>query len=74
MRGTFPVRSRSPSIDAAAILDQYARHIFAKLAQARAAATFARRRRIDHHTFARQVILERIALGGCGKRIRRQIE
>jgi hypothetical protein len=38
-------------------------HVLAKLAQSVAAATFASRRRIDHHAFARKVVGECIALG-----------
>ena len=38
-------------------------HVLAELAQTVAAATFAGRRRIDHHAFARKVVGECIALG-----------
>ena len=47
---------------------QRARHIFAELAQASAAAAFARRRRVDHHALARQVVGERIALGALARK------
>jgi hypothetical protein len=38
-------------------------HVFAELAQAIAAAAFARRRRIDHHPLAGEMLGERLALG-----------
>ena len=44
---------------------QRPRHVLAELAQAIAAATCARRRRIDHHALARQVVGERVALGAA---------
>ena len=42
---------------------QRPRHVLAELAQAKAAAACARRRRIDHHTLVRQMVGERVALG-----------
>ena len=42
---------------------QRPRHVLAELVQARAAAARASRRRIDHHTLARQMVGERVALG-----------
>ena len=43
-------------------------HVLAELAQAIAAAAFARRRRIDHHALARKMIGERIALGTLARK------
>ena len=43
-------------------------HVFAELAQATAAAAFARRRRIDHHALARKVVWERVALGALARK------
>ncbi len=47
---------------------QRSRHVFAELAQAIAAAAFARRRRIDHHPLARKVVGERVALGALARK------
>ena len=47
---------------------QRARHVLAEFAQALASAAFARRRRVDHHAFARQMIGERIAFGTLARK------
>ena len=43
-------------------------HVLAQLAQAVAAAAFARRRRIDHHPLARQMLGEGLALGALARK------
>ena len=47
---------------------QRPRHVLAELAQAIAAAAFARRRRIDHHALAGKMVGERIALGTLARK------
>ena len=43
-------------------------YVFAELAQATAAAAFARRRRIDHNPLARKVVWERVALSALARK------
>ena len=47
---------------------QGSRHVFAEFAQAVAATALTRRRRIDHHTLARKVIGECVALGTLARK------